>query len=407
MTSEERDGGAGLSPIEEVIADARAGKLFVLVDDEDRENEGDLVSASELITPDMVNFMAKEGRGLICVTIDSKKARSLNLEPMERKNSSLYETNFTISVDASKNTTTGISAFDRFETIRVIIDEKSKESDLARPGHIFPIVGKDGGVLRRAGHTEASMDLARLAGLKPSGVICEILADDGTMARGKTLFEFAKKHNLKIISISDLIRHIRKTEKLVKKVEEVNLPTKYGNFKLHLYEDIFDNNSHLALSLGDLSHEKSTLVRVHSECLTGDVFHSQRCDCGDQLETAMQMISNNKSGVIVYLKQEGRGIGLLHKIKAYRLQEGGLDTVEANEELGFSADLRDYGVGAQILKDLGITNITIMTNNPKKLVGLEGHGLNIVSRIPIKIKPNQNNKEYLKTKKSKLGHILD
>ena len=393
--------------IDSALEEIKNGRCIIVVDNEDRENEGDLVSASELITPDMVNFMAKEGRGLICVTIDSKKARSLNLEPMERKNSSLYETNFTISVDASKNTTTGISAFDRFETIRVIIDEKSKESDLARPGHIFPIVGKDGGVLRRAGHTEASMDLARLAGLKPSGVICEILADDGTMARGKTLFEFAKKHNLKIISITDLIRYIRKTEKLVKKVEEVNLPTKYGNFKLHLYEDIFDNNSHLALSLGDFSHGKSTLVRVHSECLTGDVFHSQRCDCGDQLETAMQMISNNKSGVIVYLKQEGRGIGLLHKIKAYRLQEGGLDTVEANEELGFSADLRDYGVGAQILKDLGITNITIMTNNPKKLVGLEGHGLNIVSRIPIKIKPNQNNKEYLKTKKSKLGHILD
>ena len=393
--------------IDSAIEEIKNGRCIIVVDNEDRENEGDLVSASELVTPDMVNFMAKEGRGLICVTIDSKKARSLNLEPMERKNSSLYETNFTISVDASKNTTTGISAFDRFETIRVIIDEKSKESDLARPGHIFPIVGKDGGVLRRAGHTEASMDLARLAGLKPSGVICEILADDGTMARGKTLFEFAKKHNLKIISIADLIRYIRKTEKLVKKVEEVNLPTKYGNFKLHLYEDIFDNNSHLALSLGDFNHEKSTLVRVHSECLTGDVFHSQRCDCGDQLETAMQMISNNKSGVIVYLKQEGRGIGLLHKIKAYRLQEGGLDTVEANEELGFSADLRDYGVGAQILKDLGITNITIMTNNPKKLVGLEGHGLNIVSRIPIKIKPNQNNMEYLKTKKSKLGHILD
>ena len=393
--------------IDSALEEIKNGRCIIVVDNEDRENEGDLVSASELITPDMVNFMAKEGRGLICVTIDSKKAMSLNLEPMERKNSSLYETNFTISVDASKNTTTGISAFDRFETIRVIIDEKSKESDLARPGHIFPIVGKDGGVLRRAGHTEASMDLARLAGLKPSGVICEILADDGTMARGKTLFEFAKKHKLKIVSIADLIRYIRKTEKLVKKVEEVNLPTKYGNFKLHLYEDIFDNNSHLALSLGDFSHEKSTLVRVHSECLTGDVFHSQRCDCGDQLETAMQMISNNKSGVIVYLKQEGRGIGLLHKIKAYRLQEGGLDTVEANEKLGFSADLRDYGVGAQILKDLDITNITIMTNNPKKLVGLEGHGLNIVSRIPIKIKPNQNNKEYLKTKKSKLGHILD
>lgn len=393
--------------IDSAIEEIKNGRCIIVVDNEDRENEGDLVSASELITPDMVNFMAKEGRGLICITIDSKKAKSLNLEPMERKNSSLYETNFTISVDASKNTTTGISAFDRFETIRVIIDEKSKESDLARPGHIFPIVGKDGGVLRRAGHTEASMDLARLAGLKPSGVICEILADDGTMSRGKTLFEFAKKHNLKIISIADLIRYIRKTEKLVKKVEEVNLPTKYGNFKLHLYEDIFDNNSHIALSLGNFNDEKSTLIRVHSECLTGDVFHSQRCDCGDQLETAMQMIAKNKSGVIVYLKQEGRGIGLMHKIKAYRLQERGLDTVEANEELGFSADLRDYGVGAQILKDLGITNITIMTNNPKKLVGLEGHGLNIVSRIPIKIKPNQNNKEYLETKKSKLGHILD
>ncbi|RPH03144.1 MAG: bifunctional 3,4-dihydroxy-2-butanone-4-phosphate synthase/GTP cyclohydrolase II [bacterium TMED144] len=393
--------------IDSAIEEIKNGRCIIVVDNEDRENEGDLVSASELITPDMVNFMAKEGRGLICITIDSKKAKSLNLEPMERKNSSLYETNFTISVDASKNTTTGISAFDRFETIRVIIDEKSKESDLARPGHIFPIVGKDGGVLRRAGHTEASMDLARLAGLKPSGVICEILADDGTMSRGKTLFEFAKKHNLKIISIADLIRYIRKTEKLVKKVEEVNLPTKYGNFKLHLYEDIFDNNSHIALSLGNFNDEKSTLIRVHSECLTGDVFHSQRCDCGDQLETAMQMIAKNKSGVIVYLKQEGRGIGLMHKIKAYRLQEGGLDTVEANEELGFSADLRDYGVGAQILKDLGVTNITIMTNNPKKLVGLEGHGLNIVSRIPIKIKPNQNNKEYLETKKSKLGHILD
>lgn len=393
--------------IDSAIEEIKNGRCIIVVDNEDRENEGDLVSASELITPDMVNFMAKEGRGLICITIDSKKAKSLNLEPMERKNSSLYETNFTISVDASKNTTTGISAFDRFETIRVIIDEKSKESDLARPGHIFPIVGKDGGVLRRAGHTEASMDLARLAGLKPSGVICEILADDGTMSRGKTLFEFAKKHNLKIISIADLIRYIRKTEKLVKKVEEVNLPTKYGNFKLHLYEDIFDNNSHIALSLGNFNDEKSTLIRVHSECLTGDVFHSQRCDCGDQLETAMQMIAKNKSGVIVYLKQEGRGIGLMHKIKAYRLQEGGLDTVEANKELGFSADLRDYGVGAQILKDLGVTNITIMTNNPKKLVGLEGHGLNIVSRIPIKIKPNQNNKEYLETKKSKLGHILD
>ena len=393
--------------IDSAIEEIKNGRCIVVVDNEDRENEGDLVSASELITPDMVNFMAKEGRGLICVTINSERAKIMNLDPMERKNSSLYNTNFTISVDASKNTTTGISAFDRFETIRVLIDDNAKDTDLARPGHIFPIVGKDGGVLRRAGHTEASIDLAELAGLKSSGVICEILAEDGTMARGKKLFNFAKKHNLKIISIEDLIRYRRKTQKLVKKVEKITLPTKHGKFTLHLYEDLYDNDAHIALSLGEYSASDSVLVRVHSECLTGDVFHSQRCDCGDQLENAMEMIAKNNSGVIIYLRQEGRGIGLTHKIKAYRLQEDGLDTVEANQKLGFSPDLRDYGVGAQILKDLGIVNITIMTNNPKKLVGLEGHGLNITNRVPIKIKPNKENEKYLKTKKSKLGHLLD
>ena len=389
------------------LEDIRNGKCIIVVDNEDRENEGDLVAASELCTPDLVNFMATEGRGLICVSIQNERAKDLNLEPMERKNSSLHETNFTISVDANKNTTTGISAFDRSETIRALIDKTTLSTDLARPGHIFPIVGKEGGVLRRAGHTEASIDLSLLAGLKPSGVICEIMADDGTMARGNELYDFAKKHSLKIISIEDLIRYRRKNEKLVEKIESIKLPTEYGDFTLHLYEDKFDNETHLALTMGDYSKEDSVLVRVHSECLTGDVFQSQRCDCGEQLEMAMHQISQNKSGIIIYLRQEGRGIGLKHKIKAYKLQEKGLDTVEANQKLGFSADLRDYGVGAQILKDLNATKLTIMTNNPKKLIGLEGHGLTIVDRKPVKIAPKEKNKKYLETKKNKLGHILD
>ena len=393
--------------IELAIEDIRNGKCIIVVDNEDRENEGDLVAASELCTPDLINFMATEGRGLICVSIENKRAKELKLEPMERKNSSLHETNFTISVDANKNTTTGISAFDRSETVRALIDESTSSTDLARPGHIFPIVGKEGGVMRRAGHTEASIDLSSLAGLKPSGVICEIMADDGTMARGELLENFANKHSLKIISIEDLIRYRRKNEKLVEKIEAIELPTEYGNFTLHLYEDKFDNDSHLALTMGDYSKEDSVLVRVHSECLTGDVFQSQRCDCGDQLEMAMHQISENKSGIILYLRQEGRGIGLKHKIKAYKLQEEGMDTVEANNELGFSADLRDYGVGAQILKDLDAIKLTIMTNNPKKLIGLEGHGLTIVDRKPIKIPPKKMNKKYLETKKNKLGHILD
>ena len=393
--------------IDLAVEDIRNGKCIIVVDNEDRENEGDLVAASELCTPDLINFMATEGRGLICVSIKNERAKELSLEPMERKNSRLHETNFTISVDANKNTTTGISAFDRSETVRALIDKSTRSTDLARPGHIFPIVGKEGGVVRRAGHTEASIDLSALAGLKPSGVICEIMADDGTMARGKMLYNFAKKHSLKIISIEDLIRYRRKNEKLVEKIEAIRLPTEYGDFTLHLYEDKFDNSTHLALTMGSYTTQDSVLVRVHSECLTGDVFQSQRCDCGEQLEMAMHQISENKSGIIVYLRQEGRGIGLKHKIKAYKLQEKGMDTVEANNKLGFSADLRDYGVGAQILKDLDATKLTIMTNNPKKLIGLEGHGLTIVDRKPIKIPPKKKNKKYLETKKNKLGHILD
>ena len=395
------------SSIDSALEDIINGKAIVVVDSEDRENEGDLVIASELVTPDTVNFMAKEGRGLICVSITKDRAKHLDLMPIERNNSSLHETNFTISVDARQNTTTGISAFDRSETVRALIDNNTKSEDLARPGHIFPIVGKDGGVLRRAGHTEASIDLAQLAGLKPSGVICEIMADDGSMARGDQLQKFSEKHELKIISIEDLIRFIRKKKKIVNKIESINLPTEIGKFELHLYEEIFNDKTHLALTYGDFSSTKSVMVRVHSECLTGDVFHSLRCDCGEQLSSAMSTIENNGSGILVYLRQEGRGIGLKHKIKAYKLQEEGLDTVEANEKLGFKPDLRDYGVGAQILKDLGATKLTVLTNNPKKLVGLEGHGLEITSRVPIQIEMNQENKKYLNTKKNKLGHILN
>jgi len=394
------------STIEMAIEDIRNGKQIIVVDSQDRENEGDLVMASELVTPEKINFMAKEGRGLICVSLTNERATELDLEPIQNKNTSLHETNFTVSVDARENTTTGISAFDRSETVRVLIDDKSKAKELARPGHIFPIVGKEGGVLRRAGHTEASIDLSVLAGLKPSGVICEIIDDDGTMSRGEGLQKFAEKHDLKIISISDLIHFRRKRQKLVEKVEEINLPTKLGDFKLHLYEGIFDNHSHLALTKGYYLSSKSVLVRMHSECLTGDVFHSLRCDCGDQLDAAINAVNQNGSGIIVYLRQEGRGIGLKHKIKAYKLQEEGLDTVEANEKLGFKPDLRDYGVGAQILKDLGATKITVLTNNPKKLVGLKGHGLEIIAREPIEIEAGESNEKYLKTKKQKLGHLL-
>jgi len=396
-----------LNSIESVLDDIKKGHPIIVIDNEDRENEGDLFIASELVTPESINFMAKEGRGLICVSITNDRSVELDLEPMERRNSSLHETNFTISVDAKENTTTGISAFDRSVTIKTLINDDTKAIDLARPGHIFPIVGKDGGVLRRAGHTEASIDLSLLAGFKPSGVICEIMADDGSMARGNELKLFSEKHNLKIVAISDLINHLRKERKLVEKVETIKLPTKVGMFDLHLYEGLFDNQTHLALTKGDFQSSESVMVRVHSECLTGDIFHSLRCDCGNQLDASIETINNNKSGIIIYLRQEGRGIGLKHKIKAYKLQEEGMDTVEANKELGFEPDLRDYGVGAQILKDLGVTKLTVLTNNPKKLIGLEGHGLEITNRIPIIVEPNDENKNYLNTKKEKLGHILD
>ena len=396
-----------LSSIESVLEDVKVGKPIIVIDNEDRENEGDLFVASELINPKSINFMAKEGRGLICVSITSQRANELDLEPMERRNSSLHETNFTISVDAKKDTTTGISAFDRSVTIKTLIDDDTKAVDLARPGHIFPIVGKDGGVLRRAGHTEASIDLSLLAGLKPTGVICEIMAEDGSMARGKELEKFSKKHKLKIASIADLIGYLRKKRKLVQRIESIKLPTKFGKFDLHLYEGFFDRKTHLALTKGDYISSDSAMVRVHSECLTGDIFHSLRCDCGNQLDAAIEAINNNGSGIIVYLRQEGRGIGLKHKIKAYKLQEKGMDTVEANKELGFEPDLRDYGVGAQILKDLGVSKLSVLTNNPKKLIGLEGHGLKIIKRIPIVIKPGNENEQYLKTKKNKMGHILD
>lgn len=393
--------------IPDAVKDISNGKMIIVVDNEDRENEGDIVMASELITPDAVNFMAREARGLICVSISEKRAKELYLEQMNRRNTSLHETAFTVSVDAKNNTTTGISAFDRAETIRVLISENSSPDDLAKPGHIFPIVGKEGGVLRRAGHTEASMDLSVLAGLKASGVICEIMSKDGSMARRDELLSFAKNHKLKIITISDLIRYRRKIETIVNKVEQINLPTLYGDFQLHLFDDLYGGGAHLALTLGEVGNKQPTLVRVHSECLTGDVFGSQRCDCGAQLDLAMKTISDKGSGIIVYLRQEGRGIGLKHKIQAYKLQEGGMDTVEANEKLGFPPDMRDYGVGAEILKNLGAKELIVMTNNPKKLIGLEGYGLNIVDRIPIVTTPTNENSKYLKTKKEKLDHKLE
>ena len=382
--------------------------MVVVLDNEDRENEGDLVMASDAATSSNINFMAKEGRGLICISVSNSRAKKLDLEPMEQKNTSLHETAFTVSVDAIKGTTTGISASDRCKTIKTIVSDKTNPSDLARPGHIFPIIGRNGGVLRRAGHTEASMDLAQLAGFSRSGVICEIIGDDGEMLRGDDLFMFAKKHNLKIISIEDLIRFRRKKESIVKKLEEIKLPTKFGDFDLHMYDDIYNNKVHFGLTYGKINPKKPILTRVHSECLTGDIFHSLRCDCGSQLDFAMKKIVEKGSGIIVYLRQEGRGIGIENKIKAYKLQqEKNLDTVEANNVLGFKADLRDYGVGAQILKDLGAKELIIMTNNPKKLIGLEGHDLEISERLPVKIKPSKHNEKYLSIKKTKLDHLLD
>ena len=393
--------------IQAAIEDIQNGKFVIVTDDADRENEGDLIMASEMITPEAVNFMAKYARGLICVSVNKDDASRLQLDLMEQKNTSLHETNFTISIDAVKDTTTGISAQDRSKTIRLMVDEHSKPEDFARPGHIFPILAKEGGVLRRSGHTEASLELAELAGFKPSGVLCEIMAEDGTMLRGKDLFSFADKHNLKLISITELISYVREKKSLIDKIETTKLPTEYGDFMLHLYQDKFENKQHIALTHGKVQNSEPTLVRVHSECVTGDIFSSKRCDCGAQLDYAMKKIVEVGCGIIIYLKQEGRGIGLKHKIKAYKLQDEGLDTVEANEKLGFPPDMRDYGTGAQILKDLGVTKLNVMTNNPKKLVGLEGHGLEISERIKIKMPTEPENEKYLSTKAKKLGHIFD
>ncbi len=393
--------------IEEAIEDIRAGKMVILVDDEDRENEGDLCMAAEKVTPEAINFMAKYGRGLICLSLTPERVEELRLPMMTDENTSPYGTAFTVSIEARRGVTTGISAHDRATTIRTAIDPKTRPEDLVKPGHVFPLKAKPGGVLQRAGQTEGSVDLARLAGLYPAGVICEIMNDDGTMARVPQLMEFAKRHNLKIVTIKDLIEYRMRKERLVKRIAEVKLPTVYGGeFTAIAYENMVDDNVHLALVKGEISPDEPVLVRVHSECLTGDVFGSKRCDCGLQLQRAMAMIEEEGKGIVLYMRQEGRGIGLANKLRAYALQDQGLDTVEANIKLGFKPDLRDYGIGAQILVDVGVRKIRLMTNNPRKIVGLEGYGLEIVERVPIEVSPNDKNINYLKAKKDKLGHIL-
>ncbi|MDD3731478.1 MAG: bifunctional 3,4-dihydroxy-2-butanone-4-phosphate synthase/GTP cyclohydrolase II [candidate division Zixibacteria bacterium] len=392
--------------IPEAVEDIRKGKFIIVVDDEDRENEGDLIMAAEKATPEAINFFAKHGRGLICVPMTGERIEQLKLHPMVEVNTARLGTRFTVSVDALEGTTTGISAFDRAVTIRKLVDEQTRPEDLGRPGHVFPLRALDGGVLTRAGHTEASVDLARLAGLIPMGVLCEIMDDDGTMARVPRLYQFAREHNLKLITVHDLIAYRRQTEKLVQRVTTVNMPTRYGNFTMHMYRSDIDNHHHLALVKGEVSGRKNVLVRVHSQCLTGDVFGSCRCDCGDQLRIAMQMVEKEGTGVILYMRQEGRGIGLANKILAYHLQDNGRDTVQANEELGFKADLRDYGIGAQILVDLGLTSIRLLTNNPKKVIGLKGYGLEITDRVPIQMEPSEYNYHYLETKRDKMGHLL-
>jgi 3,4-dihydroxy 2-butanone 4-phosphate synthase / GTP cyclohydrolase II len=392
--------------IESVIADVRKGRMVVVVDDADRENEGDLVMAAECVTPGSINFMARHGRGLICVPTTYERLKQLGIEQMVVQNSENYRTDFQVSVDAARGITTGISAADRARTIKIMADPTAVPEDLAQPGHVFPLRAKAGGVLQRAGHTEAAVDVAKLAGQRAIGIVCEIMSDDGSMARLPELRRFAARHKLKLCTIADLIHYRRTREKLVERVEMVRMPTAYGDFDLYLYRSHLDGQHHLALVKGEVAGKKNVLVRVHSECLTGDVFGSRRCDCGPQLHQAMRQIAAAGRGVIVYMRQEGRGIGLASKIKAYKLQERGYDTVEANLKLGYGMDLREYGLGAQILVDLGLKTISILTNNPRKVVGLEGYGLEIVEQLPIKIRPNPHNELYLETKRKKLGHLL-
>lgn len=393
--------------IEDAIRDLRDGKMVVVVDDEGRENEGDLTMAAEKVTPEAINFMATQGRGLICMPVIGERLDALRIPPMVTDNTSPHETAFCVSVDARHKVTTGISAYDRAITIQTIIDANATVDDLTSPGHTFPLRGRDGGVLTRAGHSEAAIDLARLAGLYPAGVICEIMQDDGAMARTPELYRFACKHDLKLITVKSLIEFRLKRERLVSRVATTTLPTTYGRFTAILYHSQIENKHHLALVMGELNAVDETLVRVHSECLTGDVFGSLRCDCGPQLDKSLELIAKEGKGVFLYIRQEGRGIGLANKMRAYELQEAGLDTVEANVKLGFQADLREYGIGAQILSDLGLCNIRLLTNNPRKIVGLEAYGLHVVQRIPIEVHPNAENRVYLQTKFAKLGHLLE
>jgi 3,4-dihydroxy 2-butanone 4-phosphate synthase/GTP cyclohydrolase II len=416
MSQSAKPATSAFSSTEELIAEIRAGRMVVLVDDENRENEGDLVLAADKVTPEAVNFMARFGRGLICVSLTGARCQELDLYPQADQNTSLHGTAFTVSVDARDGVTTGISAADRTKTIQLLVDPKTKPADLVRPGHIFPLRAMDGGVLVRAGQTEGSVDLCRLAGVAPAGIICEIMNEDGTMARVPHLIEFCKQHGLKMGCVADLIRYRRQHERHVLRSVTVKLPTDYGEFDLHVYVDDYDDRPHLALCMGEVGRRaedgtqpkrlEPTLVRVHSECLTGDVLGSLRCDCGGQLHRAMEKVAEEGAGVIVYMRQEGRGIGLKNKLRAYALQDRGLDTVEANEVLGFGADMRDYGVGAQILADLGLTKIRLLTNNPMKVVGVSGFGLDIVERIGLEVEPHAANREYLKTKRDKMGHLL-